>query len=530
MQIASRVSIRILALGLFVIPALAQDPGVRYRLIELTAEGGGATKAYAINITGQIVGFIDNGDVHEAAHWHYEVGTSLQDTVHFGLLHPYPLFNRGISEAFDISDADQIVGTAQVEIDCDPPVVVTNGFIFRPGVLSDFGTPYPGDALTNLRTLGAPCDTFDSAATGISNANHVVGWVDVNQSTAIRAFLVTPVNGQFYTDADVDGVNDLMIDLGALADDADPVSAATAVNDTGVVTGYAYTSYMHPVSGNQLAAYRAFIVTPNDTDLDGRGDQWFVGAGGVNTLMQDIGTLNGVNSWGRDINNDNVVVGESDYNSAGGDHYTRAFAWDNANGIRELGTLYQDDQGETLGNSAAAAINDQGVVVGWAENFDNQRRAFVYLNGTMYDLNDLICQPIGSGIVRTPSITLTEARDINEDGVIVGWGSVRGSENETRAFVLSPIDPDECLVEEEEDEDADDDDNGIDPIDIGNGGDEQINGDAVVGTPNNLGEGQANDDGEVVNGGGAAPAGLCGAGAFALLPLTLISLIWMKRR
>ena len=408
------------------IPSAAQDSGTLYRLIELPADGGGSSKAYALNNTGQIVGWVESESDRHSAHWHVEVTTDLHGTVHFDLLHPYHYYTMGYSEAYDISNADQIVGTARAESDCPPAVLITNAFLLRPAVLTDLATPYPGDALTNLGTFANPCTpAWDSAATGISNRNHVVGWADLS-GMVMHAFLVVPVNGDFYVDTDpvdTEGylANDLLIDLGTMDGEADPVSAATAVNDWGQVTGYSYTLATPAGAANPVpkAAYRAFLITPNDTDADGDGDQWYVAGGGAaNALMQDIGTLGGYNSWGRDINADTDIVGESDTDpDVTGGHYTRAFVW-TAGEMTDLGTL-----GGSF--SAASGLNDPGAdgsfdIVGWAENEDNQRRAFIHQDGEMKDLNELLCTLTEEGLPIAPNIVLTEARDINDDGWIIG--------------------------------------------------------------------------------------------------------------
>ena len=274
-------------------PVYAQDSGLvlRYQLTELVIDGGGQTRAYAINNTGQIIGWVDVGEVRHSAHWHNEVATDLHGVVHFELLHP--VFDQDYSESYDISNGGQVVGTARTIISCpDTDILVTNAFILRPAVLTDLATPYPGDSLTNLRTFDDLCYAHDSAATGISNANHVVGWAD-RADGVTNAFLVKPDNGYFYIDADEDGVNDLMINLGTLQA-SDPVSSATAVNDDGQVTGYSYTT-----ADDGGAGYHAFLVTPQDTDSDGVGDLWVqLGADGANALMTDLGTLGGTNSWG----------------------------------------------------------------------------------------------------------------------------------------------------------------------------------------------------------------------------------------
>ncbi len=83
----------------------------------------------------------------------------------------------------------------------------------------------------------------------------------------------------------------------------------------------------------------------------------------------------------------------------------------------------------TLGGSYSAAfgINDRGKVVGYAYTSNESRHAFVWRDGTMIDLNNLI--PANSGW------ELTDARDINNNGQIVGHGEFNG---QTRDFLLTP--------------------------------------------------------------------------------------------
>jgi probable HAF family extracellular repeat protein len=58
--------------------------------------------------------------------------------------------------------------------------------------------------------------------------------------------------------------------------------------------------------------------------------------------MQDVGTLGGYNSWGRDINNSSQVVGESDTDpdQTGGYNLTRAFLWQDGT-MTDLGAFYE---------------------------------------------------------------------------------------------------------------------------------------------------------------------------------------------
>jgi probable HAF family extracellular repeat protein len=92
----------------------------------------------------------------------------------------------------------------------------------------------------------------------------------------------------------------------------------------------------------------------------------------------------------------------------------------NGTTMADLGTLGGD-------GSWAEAINDFGHVVGRSDNASGYSRAFLYDGTTMIDLNDLL--PSGSGWV------LTNARDINDAGQIVGSGTIGG---QSHAFLMGP--------------------------------------------------------------------------------------------
>ena len=85
----------------------------------------------------------------------------------------------------------------------------------------------------------------------------------------------------------------------------------------------------------------------------------------------------------------------------------------------------------TLGGtqSVARGINDLGAVVGASSIAgDITGHAFLWSNGTMTDLNNLI--PAGSGI------TLVQASGINDNGQIAAYGDIAGREE--HAFLLTP--------------------------------------------------------------------------------------------
>jgi probable HAF family extracellular repeat protein len=111
------------------------------------------------------------------------------------------------------------------------------------------------------------------------------------------------------------------------------------------------------------------------------------------------------------------VVGASWF--SGDDEH--GFLWDATNGMQDLGTLSRAKP------SAAFGINNSGQVVGFSYTASGQAHAFLWQNGTMSDLNDLI--PPGSGW------DLGAAYAINNAGQIVGVGVHNG---QGRAFLLTP--------------------------------------------------------------------------------------------
>lgn len=230
-----------------------------------------------------------------------------------------------------------------------------------------------GGGLTDLGTLGGT----NSYAYGVNDAGRVVGYSQIAGNTATRAFISGANGGP-------------LVSLGTLAGGTN--SFALAVNASGQVAGY---------SGTASGFNHAFISAPN---------------GGA---LRDLGTLGGRFSFGLAINNFGQVTGRSETGTIG----QHAFlSGPNGGPLLDLGTL-----GGL--SSFGQGINDFGAVVGYSFLSDNSTvHAFLYTAAAgMVDLNMFIAP--------TSGWTLTEGRDINELGQIVGVGIFDG---EMHGFLLNP--------------------------------------------------------------------------------------------
>jgi probable HAF family extracellular repeat protein len=178
-----------------------------------------------------------------------------------------------------------------------------------------------------------------------------------------------------------------MLDIGTLSG----TSTGYGINDSGVATGVSVIP-----SG---IAQHAFKYTP--------------GVG-----MIDIGTLGGSNSTGYAINNAGLITGTA---QTMGDASSHAFLYSSGPGMVDLGTL-------GLG-STGYAINSYGAVVGISTNMSLQGRATLFTGGSVYDLNGYVDSSAAGW-------TLTQARGINDNGDISGFGVFQG---QARGFLLTPV-------------------------------------------------------------------------------------------
>lgn len=118
--------------------------------------------------------------------------------------------------------------------------------------------------------------------------------------------------------------------------------------------------------------------------------------------MIDLGTLGGATSVGMAINDAGQVVGHAE-DAQGRGH---AVLWEDGR-IVDLGTLGGH-------RASAVGLNERGQVIGWStiDPGDDQRQhVFLWEDGQMTDLSDLVAADSTAGWVA----------DINDRGQIVGW-------------------------------------------------------------------------------------------------------------
>jgi len=193
----------------------------------------------------------------------------------------------------------------------------------------------------------------DSDGQGINDAGQIVGSFGVG----IHSFLYS--SGQ-------------VSDLGTLGGSFTFGNSAYAINNAGQVTGYSYTSTIHP---------HAFLYS--------------------NGQIQDLGTLGGNTSYGYGINDNGQVVGAADTTT----DLQHAFLYRNRQ-MTDLGTL----SGFTF--AKANGINNAGQVVGSAAQpnaANSPPHAFLYTDDRTMDLGTL------------PGDDSTFGNGINNAGQVVGF-------------------------------------------------------------------------------------------------------------
>ncbi len=233
----------------------------------------------------------------------------------------------------------------------------------------------------------------DSAALAINRGGWTVGW---------RTFEEVGPRAALWTFLEYDETGPKIIDLGTLGGQH---SVANSINDFGLIVGQAETEIIAPPGETLNVAFR--YEYPMEV--------WM-------TRLPPL--FHGRNSAATDVNNAGVIVGWAEDDA----YFPHAVVWDN-------GTV--TDLGGFGGTEARAhGINNAGLIVGTASVAIEKLppevchvsalRPFVYRNGAMIDLNQLIA--------RTGDWLLLEARDINDQNQIIGTAWHAG---EYWAYVLT---------------------------------------------------------------------------------------------
>jgi len=352
------------------------------------------------------------------------------------------------SYATGINDAGTIVGTTK-----SAATSYDTAFIYSNGTMTDLGAQLAGNqfqysnayaintsgdivgdlyqssasttqaflyASGHLTNLGALSAHAGSVAYGLNNSDQVVG-SSLDGSGNTHAIVYT---------------GGTMHDLGFLETGANAFSNALGINNSGVAVGDSEKNTT--VFGGDIP--HGFYTTSYTTNT-GLYDM------GFETVTSNI-SINYYKEIAYGIDDSGTIVGGTCPVCPG-----EAFTYKNGT-YTYLGVLSGED------SSYATAKNNSGTIVGasfvWsgssgysnqtyipgATKFGTDRRAFVYQNGQMYDLN-----AISTGI---PSgWTLVEADAINSSGLIVGYAIHGTIEQEAtanqaatvaHAFLLTPTD------------------------------------------------------------------------------------------
>ena len=233
---------------------------------------------------------------------------------------------------------------------------------------------YSNGVMTDLGTLGGT----DADGTGINASGQVTGVAALAGNTAVHAFLYT---------------NGTKTDLGTLGGEN---SAATGINASAQVTGFSDLPYVPALGSRQ----HAFLYS--------------------NGTMRDLGTLGGGFSIGWAVNDGGQVTGQA---AVAVDEFPHAFVYSMGR-MHDLGTL-----GGT--RSIGLGINASGQVTGSSQTANDESHAFLYTDGTMYDLNLLV-----TGLAGT---VLNGATGINDSGQIAA--AACSPSLICQAFRLDPLPP-----------------------------------------------------------------------------------------
>ena len=372
----------------FVSHAFRWHAGVRTDLGALT--DGVSSQAAWISASGLIAGVSENGDIDPLISGFPEIRAVLWRNG--GITDLGTLRNGGYeSFAAAVNSRGQVVGNALNTVPDDFSMAApgffttqTRAFLWQNGTMQDLGT------------LGTGTDAM---AQFINERGQVVGWSYTSSAPNTSCPFFLPLTlGSFIWDE-----KNGMRDLGTLGGTC---ALATGVNNAGIVIGD---------NINDEPTERAFL--------------W------ENGSIRDLGgTIGGNQTTAEALNQAGQVAGVG---TLAGELFYHATLWKRLGEITDLGTVDQDPC------SFSSAINSKAQIVGASLPgcaFDSNTRAFLWEDGSIFDLNTLISPGA--------SLHLQWARDINDRGEIAGTGL--DAEGNAHDFLLMPCGangPSDCQEE-----------------------------------------------------------------------------------
>lgn len=350
--------------------SVAFSPAAEYEVIDLGTLGGVRSEAFGLNDRSQVVGAAQDADGRTQAFlWQNGTMTGL------GFL---PGGTSSVAQA--INNQGKITGYADVS------PTNRHAFLYFGGTMASLGTL--GGPNSVGRAINEQGDVTGSSRQTVDNHNHTFVWRagqlihitpyhnfyscdafginEAGQACGITALWATNDRwwGYVWFDANTNGLHDAgeMIVLGSLGViySVGSLSSALALNEVGQVVGFTGIT-------NTWWPHHAFLITSSN-------GQWKIPAGSpnpTNSLMRDLGVLGGPtnNSYARAINNQAWIVGNADLP----DRPNQAFLWRNG-AMTNLNDLIAGNSGWVLTN--ATGINEHNEIVG-SGFFNGQARAYL---------------------------------------------------------------------------------------------------------------------------------------------------------
>lgn len=289
----------------------AQFTAHSYTATELGTLGGQYSQARGVNNAGQVVGESSFGEDDSLVHAFLYKDGVMTDLGTFG---------GTSSRASAINDAGQVTGQANLPGDFE-----THAFLYAGGTMRD---------------LGARRGAANSIGHAINDAGFIVGEIEDEAMICWRGLMLgTNLRGARVAY----GVNNLGQVVGMLGNNHAFLFSNGRVKDLGTLDGRKGQSFAYAIND------RGQIVGAA-VSADGTTTHGFIYENGV---MRDMGTLSGGYSVAFGINNQGVVVGESD---------GRAFVYQD--GVMTDLNSVTPQESELLKLEAAFDINDGGQIAG----------------------------------------------------------------------------------------------------------------------------------------------------------------------